>query len=321
MAKLANFLDYYYETMRKELAPLEEMRLRIVETLKKTIFFLIIGAIFSFIFLSKSVLSHDLFMALFVSTGGAFVLYRFLYAHYTSGFKTLFKDQIIEKLVCFIDPSLRYNRYASITSNEYQASRLFSKSYDRFHGDDLVSGDVDGVKLRFSDLHTEYKSKDKNGKEHWHTIFQGIFFIADFHKEFQGSTVVLPDTAEKLLGGFGHFFQGLSGKGELIKMDHPAFEKEFVVYGDDQIEARYILSPALMERILTLKQRSGKTLHVSFVGSKIYIAIAYKKEMFEPKIFKSLLDFKEIREYFDVLEMIVSIVGEFKLNEKIWSKK
>lgn len=321
MAKLASFLDYYYETMRGQLAPLEEERLRIVDTLKKTIFFIVLGTIVLFIILSKTVFSQDFFAALGISVGAGFLIYQFIYRNQISGFKTLFKDQIIEKMVQFIDESLRYNRYGSITKGEYQASHLFAKSYDRFRGDDLVVGDVDGVSLKFSDLHTEYKSKDKDNKEHWHTIFQGIFFIADFHKNFKGRTVVLPDRAEKLFGGFGQFFQGMSSHGELVKMDDPTFEKEFVVYSDDQIEARYILSPALMERITKLKKKSGKALQVSFNGSKIYVAISYQKEMFEPKIFKSLLDFNEMREYFEVLEMITGIVKEFKLNRKIWTKK
>lgn len=321
MAKLASFLDYYYETMRTQLAPLEEERLRIVDSLKKSIFYLVLGAIVFFILLSKTLFSHDLFAALAISVGGGFVVYHFIHRHKTSGFRDLFKDQIIEKMVQFIDESLRYNRYGSVSKGEYQLSHLFPKSYDRFRGDDLVSGDVDGVSLKFSDLHTEYKSTDKNGKEQWHSIFQGIFFIADFHKDFKGRTVVLPDRAEKFLGGIGQFFQGMSSHGELVKMDDPAFEKEFVVYSNDQIEARYILSPALMERITMLKKKSQKALHVSFVGSKIFVAIAYQKEMFEPKIFKSLLDFKEMREYFEVLEMVVGIVNEFKLNRRIWSKR
>ena len=36
-------------------------------------------------------------------------------------------------------------------------------------------------------------------------------------------------------------------KRQLIKLEDPEFEKLFAVYGDDQIEARYILTPALMQ--------------------------------------------------------------------------
>ena len=72
--------------------------------------------------------------------------------------------------------------------------------------------------------------------------------MADFNKNFNGHTVVLPDTAEKILGKFGQSLQSMSSRGELVKLEDPEFEKEFCVYGDDQVEARYILSPALMKR-------------------------------------------------------------------------
>ena len=39
---------------------------------------------------------------------------------------------------------------------------------------------------------------------------------------------------------------------KLIKMDNPEFEKEFVVYSDNPIKARYILTHSLMQRILKL---------------------------------------------------------------------
>ena len=45
-------------------------------------------------------------------------------------------------------------------------------------------------------------------------------------------------------------------RGELIKMEDVAFERGVVVYGDDQIEARYILSTSLMERILAYKKKA-----------------------------------------------------------------
>ncbi len=36
---------------------------------------------------------------------------------------------------------------------------------------------------------------------------------------------------------------------------------------------------------------------------------------------RSLLSFTHIKEYFGLLEMIFGIVEEFKLNQKLWSKR
>ena len=38
-----------------------------------------------------------------------------------------------------------------------------------------------------------------------------------------------------------------------MKLENPDFEKTFDVYSTDQIEARYLLSPSMMERLLALE--------------------------------------------------------------------
>ncbi len=58
---------------------------------------------------------------------------------------------------------------------------------------------------------------------------------------------MLPDFAEKLLGKFGQKFQKSFTHGKLVKLENPEFEKEFVVYSSGQQEARYILTPVMME--------------------------------------------------------------------------
>ena len=149
-----------------------------------------------------------------------------------------------------------------------------------------------------------------------------IFFIADFHKHFSGKTVVLPDTAEKLFGQIGTMLQSLNKfRGQLVKLEDPEFEKLFAVYGDDQIEARYILSTSLMKRIVDFKRKTRRRIFLSFIGSKVYVAVSYTRNLFEPRIFRTLLDFAPIQQYFEDFQMAVGIVEDLNLNTRIWSKK
>ena len=94
-----------------------------------------------------------------------------------------------------------------------------------------------------------------------------------------------------------------------------------MVYGTDQIEARYILSPALMERILLFGRKAGKKIYLSFLGSKVFAAIPVQENMFEPKVFSSVLDFNVIAEYYAQLQLGVGIVDELNLNTRIWTKE
>lgn len=320
MTSLSSLMDYYYESMYPELKILEKDRLAIVARLKKAILMLIVFAAGLSIFLIQGEFFVPLH-ATILSAMLSFLIYMFVYRHETAGYKSLFKDQIIEKIIHFIDPSLVYDKMEYIQKSEFDRSGIFPHDYDRYSGNDLVHGTIYGVSIRFSSLHVEEKRSDKNGKEEWHSLFQGLFFVADFNKNFQGKTFVLPDFAQRTLGIFGEWMQGLnSSKGELIKLDHSEFEKLFVVYGDNQIESRYILSHALMERIVDFQHKTGKQLSLSFIHSKMYLCIDYKKELFEPILSKSLLEFAHIKDYFELLALFIGIVDAFKLNTKIWSK-
>lgn len=104
-------------------------------------------------------------------------------------------------------------------------------------------------------------------------------------------------------------------------MDNPEFESAFVVYSNDQIEARYILSHSLMEKLLSFKNKSTRPIHTSFRANHIYMAISYDKDLFEPSIFRSLLEHKVAMEYVKTLHLAVGIVEELKLNQKLWSKR
>ena len=183
MTSLSSLMDYYYESMYPELKILEDKRVSIVDKLKKTIMVLIVLGAVLCIFLIQGGFFIPLHATL-LSAMLSFLIYMFVYRHEIAGYKSLFKDQIIEKIIHFINPSLVYDKMDYLQEDEFNRSGIFSQDYDRYSGNDLVHGIVDSVSLRFSSLHVEEKRSDKNDKEEWYTLFQGLFFVADFNKNF-----------------------------------------------------------------------------------------------------------------------------------------
>ncbi|MHC4587019.1 MAG: DUF3137 domain-containing protein, partial [Planctomycetota bacterium] len=84
---------------------------------------------------------------------------------------------------------------------------------------------------------------------------------------------------------------------------------------------RYILSTSLMERIVEFKKKTGRKIYLSFVGSKVFVAVSYTKSLFEPRLFRTLVDFESVREYFEDLQLTIGIVDDLNLNTRIWSKQ
>ena len=233
-------------------------------------------------------------------------------------YQTSFKSRIIRQLVSFIGPDLDYAYYASIGSFDFCDSNLFSKYFTDVDGKDYVEGKIGSTSVVFSFVRSKrtidipfIPSKE----------FTGFFLKADFNKDFLGQIYVLPDIAENLLGFVGKELQELDiFRGQLVNLEDSEFEKLFKVYSNNQITARYILTTSLMKRITKLNSNVSEEIYISFIDSKMYLAIPYFYDLFEAKYLSSMLDFGTILGYFEYLELLIGIVDELNLNENSWRK-
>lgn len=319
MKTLEDLKNFYETVLMPDLKLLEQQRRSIV----RKIAWVIIGAVslaaVAFFVTAQSlrqagpVVILPIIVGLLIGAGVCYLL--------TRGYVADFKALVIERIVHFIDENLTYSPKDCIPKSVFMLSKIFTTKPNRYKGDDLVCGKVGTTQIQFSELHADYESGSGKNR-HRYTVFRGIFFVGDFNKHFTGQTIVLPDTAEKLFGRLGQKLQSLNiFRGNLIRLEDPEFESHFAVYGSDQIEARYILSTSLMARITDFKKKTGKKIHLSFIGSMVFVAVSYTRDLFEPKLFKTLLDFEPVREYFEDLQLAVGIVDDLNLNTRIWSKE
>jgi hypothetical protein len=319
MKTIEELKTFYQTDLRGRLESLEKKRRNILQkVISAGICIFLAVMIFAFFFLRSFTMQPiHLFFALVFSL----ILFGIITYLMTRNYVNEFKNKIIRKIVNFIDPDLNYSPRGCISKTIFMASKIFKTKPNRYKGDDLVHGKVGQTKIRFSELHAEYESGSGKNRSR-RTVFKGLFFIADFNKHFRGETIVLPDTAENLFGSFGKLLQSWNiARADLIKLEDPEFEKLFVVYGNNQIEARYILSTSLMARISDFKKKTGRKIYLSFIYSNVYVAVEYTKNLFEPRIFRTLLDFEPIAEYFDDLSLAVGIVDDLNLNTRIWTKQ
>lgn len=148
--------------------------------------------------------------------------------------------------------------------------------------------------------------------------FRGLYSWAKFNKKLEGLTVVLPDNLEKNIGFLAKTIQSLNFKRDQVSyMEDPEFEKEFVVYTTNDIEARYILSAAMMERMTQLKRKFDKPMMFSFVDNRIHIAIASPTGLFSWDM-ESLKSEKAIEELYHDVSTCIGIINDLKLERRIW---
>ena len=237
-----------------------------------------------------------------------------------------FKHRVIAAALKQIDQSMELQYNTGLSERSFIESQLFTQRPDRFKSQDQVYGIAGKTQFSFSEVHAEYKTvtQTKNGRrEHWHDIFKGIIFCADFNKNFHGLTVVRPKDVGAAIGAWISDkipIFSTSGR-DLVKLENAEFCKAFVTYSTDQVEARYILTPSMMERICELNGKSRDTISLSFIDTYVYMAFPLSKDYFEPPVFKSLLDGKFLEEDLSLIRFMYGIIAELDLNTRIWTKQ
>lgn len=224
-------------------------------------------------------------------------------------YRSRYQKRLTAPLMQLYDPTLTYDPDGKVDLELFMASTLYANaqfSKQDYKGTDLVTGTLGKTAIRISDLRVIDPLPEKNKGE---VIFSGVFFVADFNKNFSGVTHVLPRAS------------GRETSANLVKLEDPDFERAFVVHSTDQIESRYILTPALMRRILDFQTESKIAVSIAFANSNIFIAMHDAKTRLEPILFISLLKPETVKGIWSNLDFMTGIVNELDLNTRIWTKQ
>lgn len=251
-------------------------------------------------------LTGNLFESALLGIGIFFALLGFFKKMLTEDFTKKFKHQVIEKIVKNL--GLSYDRTQFVPIGHFEV--LYDTSgIDKYTGNDLIFGDVDGVNIKFSDVRASKTIETKNGKRQ-SVQFLGVVFVADFHKKLSCVTQIRHKDFSTKFKRYGH----------KAHMDDVEFEKIFDVYTTDQIGARYALTSYLMQQFRYLERRFNCPMNVVLIADKIYMAIDMGKDSFEPDMSQMLVGkSKAIAGYENEIKSFISIVRDLNLNRKIWS--
>ncbi len=181
-------------------------------------------------------------------------------------------------------------------------------SWDRSKYEDRLTGSRNETPFEFFEAHLEEKRTTTDGKGRtrttWVTVFRGQCLIVKFHKQFNGVTKVFRDKG--MFNIFGKLAQ--MGKGEKVRLEDPVFEKAFEVYSTDQVEARFLLTPDFMERLVGLERAfKGKQVRCAFAGGEMFLACEGANLLEVGSMYRSMDDLGRVR------EMLVDFAAIFLL--------
>ena len=240
-------------------------------------------------------------------------------------YEAFYKNVFVRAAIREVGPNFNYDPNAGISRKEFCRIGIYSP--DEFRAEDLISGTYNGVKFSLSeaiDIPNDAKLNFGDSAAlnllsaivfAWETMkdmqaFSGSVLVCEFYKKFSGQTIVASRTLNtKFLG-------------EKERMDDTLFNDEFRVFTDDNVEARYLLTPAFMERLRELKIKFAGEMGVSaaFMNDKFYLFLNGAENKFETTLFSlppSLEDAalikKEISELLSIIDELNLGLDIFKL--------
>lgn len=105
--------------------------------------------------------------------------------------------------------------------------------------------------------------------------FRSMFGWCRMEETFQGRVILLPVRPEQKKGYFATNVQGLKRRynSRLMHTDDREFENYFAVYADKEETACRLLTPAMMRRIIHLREAFGRDMLLSFKKNIFYYAV------------------------------------------------
>ena len=235
--------------------------------------------------------------------------------------KKQYENTVLKKLIHYMDSPLSFHPSRSISKRQAINTHLLDEiRLKRYSGENLCIALINNIKVEFSEIHSIINQNNLNTQTSYRN---DMLLIAEFPRSFSSKLFILPDKNKEVYPGLiGSWLQNNNFTDKnVIKMDNIEFERYFFIYGNDDIEARYILTHTVMEQLLKIRKKSTSDISISFSGGKMNILFpnfGYKNMINSSS---NIEHFEYIRPYIDIIYSILDMISLLKLDDKIWNKK
>ena len=229
----------------------------------------------------------------------AIIMFMIFVRNSSFNISQFYKKEIISKLISTYDENLHFDSTAHIEKIDYMLAEF--ERFDHFYSNDLIYGNIDGlIDFKLGDVHTEDESTDSDGHTSRTTLFRGLFSIEKLDKNINTTIKIRLDKFFKI------------SKKNILSMDSQEFEKYFDVYCTDKILTMRILTPDIMDYMLTFAKKNKIKFEITIKNSQAFTRV-HCSDMFELPTFGKALDYKTLHKYYKYLNFMC------ELNKKIYN--
>lgn len=176
-------------------------------------------------------------------------------------------------------------------------------NWDRQRFSDGLVGRYHEMDWKLFHAHLERRSTDNKGRTRYTTVFNGILIKVDLTRAHDTDVLILRDQ------GWFNGLRGLGGDWKRAGLGEGRFERAFEVYTKDQVEARVLLTPPVMEGLLDLEEAwHGKKLRAAFVGQQLLIAVGSGRILQMKDFDRSFMDSSRITDFVREIRSIEELI-------------
>ncbi len=178
--------------------------------------------------------------------------------------------------------------------------------HKKARAEDEIAGTYRGHSLGMNEVTLIGPPRNKNPEP---VVFRGLVAEIAVRRPYRSSTAVIENSLATRLRAL------IEGTMQPIGLGQTAFEAVYRVYGTDQVAARAVLTPTVMERLITVSHGHGfETPFLLTEGERIALVFPYLEEtnLFEPPdltghnvVQQLALQHQELDEIFALLDAII----------------
>lgn len=259
-------------------------------------------------------------------------------------FHRRFKEEVMPVAAAYSGNGLTYIPEPTIDKELFQRTKLVDEGIDKFHVEDMLQGKFHSVEFKCCEVRAgrmvlsgkkvagemaqgclaaildmlfglgdDGDMGDEYDTHNYVKSFHGLFVISDFHKSFEGSVLLRPKKSA--------VSSQVKNSHNKVEIGDVAFDKKYDVYTTDDVLARYVLSPYLIQQIDLLDDHCPDALLASFLNGRMCIGLPQENDLFEADFFKGVPDISAFEDLVKEIEIIERLLDHLNQNTRIWGDK
>ena len=219
-----------------------------------------------------------------------------------NNFKKAYKHLIILEIFKKVFTNVNFLPDKGLNYNLFKTIDVLDKP-DRYTTNDYIKATYNNINFETADVHFEERHTTSKGRTYYTTMFQGQWYIFDFNKSFVSDVQIIDSN-------FTHtsrksFFSKPFNK---IQLEDMEFNNLFDTYAQNDLDAFYLLTPHVIQKLKTLKYANSGNLIFCFNNNKLHIGVNNERNSFEPNLYRPInineIEQQTLQEIYDIISFI-----------------